>query len=191
MKTSPRFKGLSRLWWVPLVTGLIALGLGIWTLCSPLISLEVMAYAFAACMIAAGVLNLVYAIFTSGVASNWGWAMAMGILELIAGVWLFSIPAPLLTMAFVFVVGIWILAVIINSICEMCMMSGYSRDWIAWLLGILLITLVLALVFMSGPFMGGVAVWLYLGLTLILFGIYRIILAFKIRRVNKITSGMI
>lgn len=191
MKNTVRFKGLSRLWWVPLITGLIAIALGIWTLCSPVASIEAMAFAFAACMIIAGILNLCYSVFTSGVASNWGWAMALGILEIIAGIWLFTIPAPALAVSFIFVVGVWLLVVVINSICEICMMSSYSRDWVGWLLGILLITMILTLVFLSGPIINGITVWLWLGISLILFGIYRIILACKIKKVNKLTSGMI
>lgn len=185
------FKGISRYWWIPVLTGVLAIALGCWTLWSPSVPLEVMAYVFAACMLVAGALNLVYSIFSVGPASNWGWAMALGFLELIAGGWLLAMPAPALTVTFIFVVGIWILVVAINSLCEAFMLSSHSRDWSVWLIFALLLTLVLAIVFLSGPVAGGIAVWLWLGLSLITFGVYRIILGLKIRKLNKMTDGVL
>lgn len=191
MKTNTKFRGITRYWWIPIITGIFAITLGIWTLVCPVESLPVLAYVFAGCLVAAGVLNLVYSIFTTGLASNWGWAMALGILDLIAGIWLFTLPVAELTVAFMFVVGIWLLVVVINSLCEACVMSSYSRDWVVWLVTILLATLILSLIFLSGPVTNGIAVWLWLGLSLITFGIYRIILGVKVKKINRATDGLI
>ena len=46
---------VTSLWWFPLVTGLIGIGLGIWVLAAPIASITTFAIAFAICIAIAGV----------------------------------------------------------------------------------------------------------------------------------------
>lgn len=180
-----RFQGgLTRLWWVPLITGIISIAIGIWCLCSPVISLSVLAYVFAGCMCGAGILNISFGIINSAPHSNWGWSLALGIMEILLGIWLFTLPESMLVTTFIFAVGIYLIVIAINAICESCMLASYAGDWMGWILLLLLATLVFAAIFLSGPVAGGIAVWLYIGLSFITFGIYRLILSAKIRRIN-------
>ena len=168
-----------------MITGIICIGLGIWLFCSPTTSLPVLAYVFAGCMLAAGILNLAYSVFAGRVAYNWGWSLAMGILEIIAGVWLFTLPEAALTVAFMYIVGIWILVVAINSLCEVAMLSSGANAWLVWVICLLLGTIFLSIVFLAGPVAGGIAVWLYLGISFILFGVMRISLAGRLRTLTR------
>ena len=56
--------GITRYWWMPLITGLLSIAIGIWCLCSPDSSLPVLAYVFAGVVIAAGIVNLAFALPT-------------------------------------------------------------------------------------------------------------------------------
>ncbi len=172
---------ISRLWWVPLVTGLISLGLGVWTILCPAESLPILAYTFAACLIAAGVLNVGYAFIGSGL-PNWGWSLVLGILEFVAGAWLFSLSAPAATSAFIFIMGIWLLVAAINSIGEASMLSVVSGWGMVWMIFLLICTMALVVIFLSAPIQGGIVVWLWLGISLITFGIFRISLSFSLRK---------
>lgn len=84
--------GITRYWWIPMLTGVIALGLGIWCLCSPVTSVPVMAYIFAALICIAGIFNLAFAAFNHRIAPNWGWSLALGLLDLVAGIWMLTLP---------------------------------------------------------------------------------------------------
>ena len=64
--------GIMRLWWIPLFTGLLSIALGIWCLCSPVASMKVFAYVFAACLCAGGIVNLIFAGVNSRIGWNWG-----------------------------------------------------------------------------------------------------------------------
>lgn len=179
---------VSRYWWIPLVTGLVAIGLGIWTLCAPAESLPVLAYAFAICMCIAGVLNVCLS-FTP--IPNSGWCLALGLLELIAGVWMLVLPAPVLTVTFMFFVGIWIMVAAVNALCESSVMSRYTGGaGIAFMILLLVATIILAVMFLTSPISGGIAVWLWLGISFITFGAYRISLAFAMRRIGTVTGGV-
>lgn len=176
--------GITKYWWIPLITGLLAIGIGIWCLCSPDSSLPILAYVFAGVMCAAGLFNLAFAGANSSRFPGWGWSLAMGLLELICGIWMFCMPAPVLTATFIWIIGFYIVFAAINAICDSCTFYGYSNDWFGWIVAVLLITLLFAAIFLAGPIAGGLAVWLYIGISLIFFGIYRIIMAAKIRRIN-------
>lgn len=177
--------GLTRYWWVPMLTGIFAIAIGIWCLCSPASSLSVLACVFAVLVTIAGVANICFAIASRKVLPTWGWPLALGIIELICGIWLFTLPQNVLTVTFIYVIGIYMIFAVINSIAEACMLTSYDSGMLGWFLGFLLITLVMTIIFLAGPVAGGVAVWLYIGISFICFGVYRLMLSAKIRNINR------
>lgn len=184
-------EGITRLWWIPLFTGILCIIFGIWCFCSPETSLPVFAYVFAVCMCFAALLNFAYAYVNSGTDSGWGWALALGILELIAGVWLFALPESILVDAFIFVIGIWIIVAAINSICEACVISSVTPAWMIWMILLLVFTIIASFIFLSNPIIGEIAVWLWIGLSLISFGIFRIIFSIKANNANTLLNKRI
>lgn len=176
---------IARLWWFPFITGLLSVGLGIWCLLSPESSLTVLAYVFTAILLVAGCMNITYGIFNNAPHSNWGWSLALGFIEVILAIWLYALPAATLVTAFIFGVGIYLIFIAINAICEAFMLSSYSKEWTAVLILFLLATIIFAFIFLAGPIAGGIAVWLYIGISFITFGCYRMGLAFKLNRINK------
>ncbi len=178
--------GIMRLWWIPLFTGLLSIALGIWCLCSPVASMKVFAYVFAACLCAGGIVNLIFAGVNSRIGWNWGWALALGLIEAICGIWLLTLPSATVTSVFIFVMAIWIIIAAINALCESFVMASYSAVWVGWSVILLIATIVLAFVFMFNPISGGIAVWMWIGLSLIFFGVYRLVFAANIRQLNKL-----
>lgn len=187
--TSKR-KGLTSLWWLPMITGLATIGLGVWSFINPAETLQLFALVFAIALCVAGGLNLMFACFSGG-APNWGWALVMSLIEIGCGVWMLCMPTPMMTVAFIYVVGIWILIAAVNSIGEAGMLAAFSPGWAVFMILMLIAAVVFAVIFLTNPIAGGVAVWLWLGISLCAFGVYRIILAIALRRVNRFTRGML
>lgn len=183
--------GVSRFWWIPLLTGLMCVALGVWCLFSPSTSLPVLAYIFAGLLCVGGVLNLAFSIVNVNITPNWGWALALGLLEAIAGVWMFTLPQAALATAFVFIIGVWILVASINALAEACVISGGSFLWTVFSVLLILATIVCAIVFLSTPFMTEIIGWLWLGISLITFGLFRLFIAGKIRALGRFTDGVI
>ena len=173
---------LTRFWWIPLLTGLISIGLGVWVFCCPAASLAALAYVFAIALLAAGVLNIGYSLAVAAVMPNWGWALVLGILEIIAGVWMFTLQPAVLASAFVIFVGVWMLVAAVNSIGEACMLASISVAWAVWMVLLLIATVAFAVIFLCNPVVGGAIVWLWIGVAFVTFGIFRICLAFLIKR---------
>ena len=90
--TSKR-KGLTSLWWLPMITGLVAIGLGVWSFINPAETLQLFALVFAIALCVAGGMNLMFACFSGG-APNWGWALVMSLIEIGCGVWMLCMPTP-------------------------------------------------------------------------------------------------
>ena len=176
--------GIHRMWWIPLITGLLSIALGVWCFFSPQTSLPIFAIFFACIMIVAGAMNLGYAISNRKQNNNWGWALALGLLELICGIWLYTMPTGTLTVVFVYAVGFWLIFSAINSICESAYMSKHGWGWTLWMIFLLIITIVFAFYFISDPILGLEAGWLWIGISFITFGIYRMSLAFMLNKVN-------
>lgn len=181
---------ISRFWWLPLLTGLIAIGFGIWCLCAPMQSLPVMAYVFAGIMCAAGVANLVVA-FSNTSYSGWGWSLCLAILELIAGIWMFCIPAPELTLTFMYIIGIWILVVAINGVCESCMLMAYNPVWVIWMILLLFCTIGFSIIWLTNPIQSLYVEWLWLGISLIAYGLYRVSFSISMKRLGRYTNGLL
>lgn len=177
--------GIHKIWWVPLITGILAIILGVWCFCSPETSLSSFAYFFIGCLLAAGCLNISYALFNYKLPTNWGWSLVLGILELVCGFWLFAVPAPTLAIAFAYTAGIWMLVVSINSIGEAISFHSYGTAWSVIMIILLIATIGFVVYFLINPILGFAIGWLWIGISLILFGIWRIALAFKVRSFNN------
>ena len=185
MEKSNYFYGLTKLWWIPLITGLVFIGFGIWCLCDPSSSLPILAYIFAGCIGAIGIFNLIFGFSNAAANHGWGWAAAGGIVEILFAILLFFIPTPILTWVFVYGVGIYIIFMSIYSFCDSFMMSSYSSSLFWWILPFLLASLVFALIFILGPIGGSIIGWLYIGISFICYGVFRLLLSFRIRKINQ------
>lgn len=182
-------RGITRFWWIPMLTGIIAVALGIWCLCSPVTSIPVLAYIFAALICLAGVFNLTYAFVNRMGAPNWGWALALGLLDLLAGIWMFTLPEEELAVTFIIVLGIWLICVAINAICETFVLSSGSAVWAVISIILLIATIWFAVMFLSSPMTMAVAGWIYLGISLITFGVFRISISCRVKKINRLSDG--
>ena len=176
---------LHRVWWVPLITGIIAITFGIWCFLSPQSSLPVFAYIFSTGIIVAGFLNLCYAFLNTGLHTNWGWSLALGIIEILCGGWMLTLTPETLAVVFAYAAGIWVLFAAINGVCEAAFFSRYSRGWTVWMILLLIATILFGIYFLTDPLFGGIAGWMWIGISLLCFGIWRIALSLKIRGINR------
>ena len=183
MKTATR--QLKTFWWIPLLTGIVCLGLGIWELLVPREAIPVLAVVFGACLCLAGTLNIVLGGTTRGSSPVWGWSLALGIIEIIGGVWMLTLPMPEMVISFVLIVGFMVIVGAINACVESFTLAANNGWWVFWSVLLLLASIVLILIMVSNPLAYGVASWICLGCALITFGTYRIGLSFTLRRWTK------
>ena len=168
-----------------MITGLIFIGFGIWCLCNPVESLTIMAYIFAGGLGAVGICNLIYGFANVKNNHGWGWSVASGIIEILIAIWLFFLPAPTLTQALIFCAGLYIIFVAVNAIAESFVIYSFSSLWSVWFFLLLLVSVCCACMFLAAPIMGAMAVWLYIGISFITYGVFRVLLSLKIKHINS------
>jgi uncharacterized membrane protein HdeD (DUF308 family) len=172
------FDLLSRNWWTFAIQGLAALVFGLLTLVWPGISLQVMIALFGAFAIVHGIMALAASFDAAKQDLHWGSWLAVGILDLIAGLVAFFWPG-LTALALLYVVVAWAIVTGIMSI-------GASIEWhdvVAhpWLLAFSgLLSLVLAIVLAVDPRDGILSLVWVVGIYAIVGGIAEIAFGFRV-----------
>ena len=93
-----------------------------------------------------------------------------------------------LIIAFMFIAGFWLLFAAINACCESFAVSAGNPGWTVVSVVFLVLTVIFAVVFLSNPIVGGIAVWLWLGLSLLSYGVFKIVLACKLKTLGTLTD---
>ena len=79
-------------WYLPMITGIIFVSVGVWLLRPPLGSYVTLAMLFSFTFLIAGLIEIIYAISLRKVIDSWGWSLAGGIVDFLIGVLLVSQP---------------------------------------------------------------------------------------------------
>lgn len=109
---------------------------------------------------------------------NWGWLLALGILMIILGVFAIALP-QVATIAVQFALG-WIL--VIGGIAE-GIHAFMAQGWRGFLFELLsaILYLVVGILLLTNPVGGALALTIVLAAFLIVEGIFKIIMAFRVR----------
>lgn len=200
MKTSDYYFGLNKYWWLPLVSGIIFIGLGVWCLCAPAYFLDIMAYVFAGAFGAVGLFNLFYGICNFNTNPGWGWAVAAGVVEILFCFFLFFIPESILAYVFVYGIGLYVIFMAIYSFFEYFMVARSNGFWFTLIILSCLAAIAFAITFMVGPgaseLVGSVTAplagtivpaiigWLWMGISFLCYGAYRVMLSCRMKAMN-------
>ena len=173
--------GISRYWWLPLVTGLVCLALGIWVILTPNTALPIIAAAFAYCLIFIGIFDAIWGFSTTKYNPSWGWDICLAAIDIIAGFWMLSLDPAQMTMAFLYIVGIWMIFAAFNGLGQMFAVS--LNNPLATILGVILMlaTLFFSFWIIFNPFGLGIMAWIWVGIALICYGVFKIALGCKLK----------
>lgn len=174
-----------RYWWISLIVGILSIIAGICCFTTPTSSLAALTELFMAILIIGGIFNIVSAATNRRWNYFWGWDLARGIIELLLGIWLVVLPLPLVTTTLVYIFGFWMLFHSIIGICESCGFAATPIKGWGWMLACNILGLLCSFLFLMSPIYGGVFVLVYVGISFIAYGIFRTVLAFRMRRFNK------
>lgn len=172
-------------WWISLLAGILSIVGGILCFSTPIDSLAVLTLFFVAILIVGGIFNIASAFTNRKWNDYWGWDLARGIIELLLGVWLYMLPLVLVTTTIVYVFGFWMLFHSIIGICESCELARLPIKGWGWLLACNILSLICSFLFLTTPIFGGLFILVYIGVSFILYGIFRIVLAFKMHSFNR------
>lgn len=177
-----KFAGeISHYWALPLIIGLICLGLGIWAICAPTSALPVIATVFAIGLLAVGCFDAIWSLATTRINPGWGWDLCVAAIDIICGIWMLGMSPSNMTLTFLYIVGFWMIFAAFNGIGQIFAVSIYNPAAMVLAVLLLIVTLFFSFWLIFNPVGLGVTAWIWVGIALCCFGIFKMSLAFKIR----------
>ena len=174
-------------WYIPLIVGLLFIGVGIYTFMSPIESYSALSTIFSVSFLFIGLSEIFFSIANRDEIDNWGWTLIFGIFTFVLGVLLVMNPAISMTTLPIYV-GFLVLFRSIGGISFAIELKNNGiLDW-----GNLMLIGVLGVLFsfllLWNPFFAGITIVFWTGLSLISGGIFSIYLSLKLKKINAITS---
>ncbi|HBH22923.1 MAG TPA: hypothetical protein DDY13_05810 [Cytophagales bacterium] len=172
-------------WYIPLIVGLIFIGIGIYTLISPLESYLALSIIFSLSFLFSGLAEIIFSISNRNEIDNWGWTLAFGILTFLLGVLLIVNPAISMTTLPLYV-GFIVLFRSIMGISYALELKNYGvLDW-GNLMAVGILGVLFSLILIWNPVFAGYSIVLWTGLALIAGGVFSIYLSLKLKKIKNI-----
>ncbi len=171
-------------WYLPMILGLLFLGLGIGVFLTPLASYIVLAMLFALFFLLTGLIDMAYAFTNKDIIDRWGWSLFGGVVDFFIGVLLIAKP-DISMVALPLFVGFGILfrsIIAIGWSFEMRRLDGFN--W-GSLLAIGILGSILAFIMLWNPLFGGLTIVFYTGFAFAVIGIFHIYLSLQLKKINK------
>ena len=180
-------------WYIPLIVGLIFIGIGVYTIISPLKSYLALSILFSLSFLFSGISEIIFSISNRKEIDNWGWTLTFGILTFLLGVLLVINPVISITTLPIYV-GFVMLFRSIMGISYALELKNYGvLDWgNLMVLGIL--GLLFSFVLIWNPLFAGMTIVFWTGLAIISGGAFSVYLSFKLKKIkslpNKISDDL-
>lgn len=172
-------------WWVSILIGLLAIGLGIWCIAQPWSTIIALSMVFAIGFLASGIFEIIFAVSNRDSLDGWGWSLASGILDVLFGIIILSLPVELITLILAFFVGLWVMLRSIWAIGAADELRQLKVSGWGWLLALAILGIIVSFIFIISPaFTSLVVVWM-VSISFILYGIFRISYAIKLKSLSK------
>ena len=170
-------------WWALALRGLVAVLFGLLTFFLPGITLITLVLLFGAYALVDGVFNLI-AFFR--VASH-QWALLVeGVVGIIAGLITFAWPA-ITAFALLYLIAFWaILTGTFEIVAGIRLRKTIANEWLLLLMGFL--SLLFGFLILFAPGTGALAIVLWIGAYALVFGIFLLALAFRLRGHRRLVA---
>ena len=175
-------KMMSRLWWVVLFRGAVAILFGILALTSPGMTLGSLVLFFAAFAFVDGVSDVFHALTGRDDNESWWVLLLEGLLGIAFGVITYQVPGITALMLLLYI-GFWAIATgVMRIILAVRLRHEITGEWWMALGGVVSILFGMAMV--SRPGAGALAVLTVIGIWSIVSGVTLVLLAFKVKSIG-------
>jgi uncharacterized membrane protein HdeD (DUF308 family) len=187
MEIIKRAKNVTKHWYLSLILGILFIGVGILVLKTPLESYLTLSIVFSVTVFISGISEIIYSVSNRKEMDNWGWILVGGIIDLLLGIWLIS--SPLLSIAVLpYVVSFFL---IFRSMIAMGLAfdaRGFTDSGWGWLFALGMLGLLFSFILLWNPLVAGLSIVIWTGCAFITIGVFRIVLAFKLRHLHKLSK---
>jgi uncharacterized membrane protein HdeD (DUF308 family) len=167
---------LAQNWWALALRGLAAVLFGLLTFLVPGITLLTLVLWFGVYALVDGAFNVIA--FFRSFAHHWA-LLVEGLIGLVVGVLTFAWPA-ITAIALLYLIAFWaIFTGVFEIIAGIRLRKVISNEWLLLLMGLL--SLVFGILILFAPGAGALAIVLWIGAYALVFGVFLLALAFRLR----------
>ena len=168
-------------WWMYLLNGALLIILGIWMLKMPGDSFNAMARIVGIIVLFSGLLELGLSIYFRKAIKEWGWNLVGGVVDLLIGAFLIANPKAIL-LILTLIISIFLIVRGILWIREAMLLRNQDNNKWKWILGMGIFLLIFAIILIWHPQIVGLTLMIWMAISFISLGIFRVSLAFKISK---------
>jgi uncharacterized membrane protein HdeD (DUF308 family) len=172
-----------RHWYVRLILGIVFIVIAVWVFMTPKEVFAALAILFSFTFLITGAIEIISSIIYRKEIKSWGWSLTTGILDFLVGVILISRPGySMLILALL--VGIVVLyRSIIAIIWALKLKKADIFNWQS-LLVIGLIGTIFAVILLFNPFLAGLTIVFFTGISFLSIGAFQIYFALVLRKMK-------
>ncbi len=172
-------------WYIPMLVGLLFIGVGIWVFRTPGEAYVSLAFIFSISFLISGILEAYFATANRNIVDNWGWSLAQGILNIIVGVLLLNNP-EISVVALTYYVGFVIMFRSISAISSSIDLRNYGvSDW-GYLMALGVVGVIFSFILLWNPLFAGMTLVVCTGLAFIAMGGFSIYLSMKLKNLHDL-----
>lgn len=172
-------------WWVSLLIGLLAIGLGIWCLVSPWATIAALAIVFAVSFFVSGIFEIIFAFSNKNTLKGWGWTLVSGIIDLLFGIMLISMSPAVIAIVLSYFVGFWLMFQSIWGIGSAAeLQRNRVKGW-GWLMALAILGVLMSFLFIMSPALTSGFIVSLVSISFVAYGIFRIYLGVRLRSLHK------
>lgn len=178
------FKRAIKNWWISLLVGIIAVVVGFICMFTPFATFAAISLLFVCSFFVGGISEIVFALSNKNAIHNWGWTLAMGIIDLLFAIFLLANLdiAPLMLSYFI---AFWILIQSIWGIGMAFDLQSVKNSGWGWVLALSILSVFASIILLFQPAIAGLFAAYIISFAFIFYGILRIFLAFKLKTLVK------
>lgn len=178
-------KGAVKNWWISLLIGILAIILSIWCITTPWATIITLSMVFATIFIVSGIGEIIYAISNKDNLNGWGWSLASGLIDLLFGIVVASLPPLSIAIVMSYFVGFWVMYRSITAIAQSVELQKLSINGWGWLLAFAILGVLASFIFIISPAFTTAFIVAFVSIGFFFYGIFRIMLAFKLKSIKK------
>lgn len=170
-------------WWTLLIIGLVSLVVGIWCMFTPISTFLALTMVFLVSFFFFGILEVIFAISNKNAMRNWGWRLAMGIIDILFGILLVSNMGATVEVL-CFFVAFWLMFQSIWGIASSIELQKIPHsDW-GWMLALSILLLLGSFFLISNPAATAAFTVYIVSFSFVVYGVFAIYLSMKLKNIK-------
>lgn len=167
---------LARNWWALALRGLVAVLFGLLTFFLPAITLVTLVLLFGAYALVDGIFNVIA--FFRVASHHWAFLIE-GVIGIIAGILTFAWPG-ITAIVLLYLIAFWaIFTGVFEIVAGIRLRKAITNEWLLVVMGVF--SLLFGVLILFAPIIGALAIVLWIGAYALVFGVFLLALAFRLR----------